>query len=133
MTELIPYVWLAGLIHVCMIGAQIPLSRLLHFKENLSKVTPIIRQIFIVHYIYIALYLLTFSVLCLLFAPLLVSGTDIGKSLSGFMALFWILRIFIQLFYYDPEIKKKNRLGHVFFTSCFVFLSLVFTLSALGS
>ena len=32
-----------------------------------------------------------------------------GKVLSGFIAGFWLLRIVLQVVYYDPEMRRENR------------------------
>jgi hypothetical protein len=38
----------------------------------------------------------------------------------------------IQLFFYDPEIRKQNRIGDVVFLLAFSYLGVVFAVAALG-
>jgi hypothetical protein len=38
----------------------------------------------------------------------------------------------IQLFFYDPEIRRQNRLGDVIFLLAFSYLGVVFGIAALG-
>ena len=59
-------------------------------------------------------------------------GSGLGCWTSGFLAVFWGARVFVQAFYYDAELKRQNRAAHVFFLSAFVYLALVFTAAALG-
>ncbi len=129
MNPLVPYIWIAGVVHLMIVGMNLPLPRVLHYRENLSKVPVIIRQIFIVHSVYIVLVLVGFSLLCFLFAEDLCGKTHLGSFLSGFLAIFWLIRLFIQLFYYDPEMKKKYYLVHIGFTFAVTFLSAVFLIA----
>jgi hypothetical protein len=62
-----------------------------------------------VHWIYIVLVVGLFSALCFGFAQDLAGATALGRFLSTFMAAFWLLRIDLQCFYYDREIRRANR------------------------
>jgi cyanate permease len=62
-----------------------------------------------VHWVYIVIVLGLFAALCFGFAPELAGGSGLGRFLSGFMAGFWLLRIVLQIFYYDREIRRENR------------------------
>ena len=50
-----------------------------------------------------------FAALCLGFAPDLAGASAIGRFLSAFIAGFWLLRIVLQIFYYDGEVRRENR------------------------
>ena len=132
MSPLIPYIWLAGAVHVFIVAMNVPLPKMLGYREELARVSPIIRQIFVVHSIYILLVLIGLSLLCFRFAPQLAGGSPIGVFLSGCMAVFWGLRLLIQLFYYDASLKSKHRIAHLTFTLAIGFLSGVFAIAALG-
>src|SRR5712692_2461885 len=106
MQTLIPLLWVAGGIHLGIGVANFALPRRLRYRENLSKVSPIIRQIFVVHSLYIVVVVLLFAALCLFFAPDLAGASRLGRFLSAAMAVFWLLRIPLQLFYYDGELPK---------------------------
>lgn len=102
-------IWLAGAIHAGIVLANFPLPGRLRVRENLGDVPVFLRQIFYVHWIYIVLVVALFSALCFGFAPDLAGATALGRFLSAFMAAFWLLRIFLQCFYYDREIRRANR------------------------
>ena len=48
------------------------------------------------------------------------------------MALFWLARVAIQLFYYAAELRRDNRLADVAFILAALFLGSVFTAAAVG-
>ena len=122
---------IAGMLQLLVSGANFILPRLLHYRENLAKMTPIMRQIFLVHAAYIVLVLLGNAALCLFFAHELCGTDPLGKYLSGFLALFWSSRVVVQLAYYDRATKAHFFWGHVFFTSIFLYFALVFTAATL--
>ncbi len=105
MTELI---WGAGAVHLGIIGANIPLPGRLRVREKLAGVPRFVRQIFYVHWIYIVIVLGLFAGLCFGFAPELAGASAIGRFLSGFMTGFWLLRILLQVFYYDCAMRREN-------------------------
>jgi hypothetical protein len=52
--------------------------------------------------------------------------------LSACLALFWFLRIPVQLFYYDSQIKKLNPAANVAMTMALMFLCGIFAVAAWG-
>jgi hypothetical protein len=133
MRTLIPWLWVAGAIQLVIIAANFALPKKLRCRENLVKVSPMIHEVFVVHWIYIVLVLGIFTTLCFWFAPELAGGSRLGRFLSLAMAIFWLLRVPIQLFFYDPEIRRQNRLADVAFLLTFSYLGMVFGASALGA
>lgn len=132
MNKLIPFIWAAGVVHLLITSVNFFLPAKLRYAENLSKVSTIIQQIFVVHSIYIVLVLLGLSGLCFAFAPELAGATSLGRALSGFIAVFWSVRVPIQLFYYDPALKRENLAVHILFTTAFIYLAVLFIVAVLG-
>jgi hypothetical protein len=118
---------LAGVLQFIIAAANFFLPAKLHYHENLAKVSPIIRQIFTVHSIYIVLVLVGFGLICLLFPHDLCGASALGKFLSSFLAIFWGLRVVLQFCYYDSAVKKEHPLGTMFFGSVFLYLAVAFT------
>jgi hypothetical protein len=125
-------IWVAGIVQLMIASVNFFLPRRLRYAENLANVSTIVRQIFIVHSVYIVLVLTGLASLCIFFARELAGPSELGRCLSGFLAVFWMLRVGIQLFYYDTALKRENRLVHIFFTMAFVYLATVFTVAAIG-
>ena len=130
---LIPWLWVAGAVQVVIIAANFVLPKKLRCRENLARVSPMIREVFVIHWIYIVFVLGIFASLCFWFAPELASASRLGTFLSAFMGVFWLLRVPIQLFFYDPEIRRQNRLGDVTFLVFFSYLGIVFSVAAVGA
>jgi hypothetical protein len=130
MNRLVPYIWAAGIIQWVIASANLFIPAKLGYGENLVKVSTIVRQIFIVHAVYVVGVLIGLGALSLWFAPELASGPGLGRFLSLLMAAFWLPRIFVQLGYYDNRVKKQHRAAHWFFTLLFIYLGVVFTLAA---
>jgi len=133
MNSLIVLIWIAGTIQMIIAAANIFLPRKLQYRQNLNKVSPIVRQIFIIHSVYIVLIILIFSGLCFLFPYELIGSHPLGRYMCGVLAIFWLARVPIQLFYYDERLKRENPMANVFFTGAFLFLALTFSsIAALG-
>jgi hypothetical protein len=101
-------IWVGGAIHAGIVLANIPLPHRLRVRDNRSGVPQFLRQIFYVHWLYIVLVVGFFSTLCFGFAHQLADATSLGRFLSAFIGSFWLLRIFLQCFYYDREVRRAN-------------------------
>lgn len=132
MRLLIPWLWAAGAVQLFILAANSVVPRKLDCRENLARVSPMIRTVFVVHWAYIALVLGIFTALSFWFAPELAGASRLGRFLSAAIAVFWICRVPIQLFVYDPEIRRKNRLADLIFLAAFSYLGLVFSIAAFG-
>jgi hypothetical protein len=92
----------------------------------------VLRQVFIVHWVYIVLVLLGFGTLCFLFAPELASGHPLARFLTASMAVFWCSRGLLQLFVYDRNTRRAHTRADMAFLLACAFLTGVFLLAARG-
>jgi len=120
------FIQLAGAMQLFTAAANFVLPAKLRYRDNLAKVSPIIRQIFIVHSAYIVLVLTGFGLVCLLFPADLCGASPLGKFLCAFLALFWGLRVGIQFGYYDSSIRKEHPWGALIFGTIFFYLGVTF-------
>ncbi len=118
--------YVAGGIHFGILGMNAFLPALLRYEENLAKTDPIIRQVFYVHNAYILLMLAFIGSLCLFLPDALMTGGRLATVLNGFFALFWGVRIIVQLVYYDQQVKERFYAVHLLFTGAISFLTFVF-------
>jgi hypothetical protein len=102
-------IWIAGAIQAGIVLANAALPGRLRVRENLTDLPVFLKQIFYVHWIYIVLVVGLFSILCFAFAGDLAGASFLGRFLSAFLCGFWLLRIFLQFFYYDNEVRRANR------------------------
>ena len=124
-------IWGAGVVHAGIVLANIPLPARLRVRERLAPVPRFLRQIFYVHWIYIVIVVGLFAALCFGFAPELAGASVLGRFLSGFMAGFGLLRIGLQVFYYDGEMRRENRGLDMVYLGALVGLVLIFGMAAL--
>jgi hypothetical protein len=124
-------IWLAGVIYIAIVLANLPLPRKLRVSENLASVPRFLRQVFYVHWFYIVLIVAFFSALCFGFTRDLMGASALGRFLSGFMAVFWLLRLVLQLFYYDSELRQQIRVLDAIYNLVLVALVVIFGFAAL--
>ena len=124
-------IWGAGVVHAGIVLANIPLPGRLRVRERLAPVPRFLRQIFYVHWIYIVIVVGLFAALCFGFAPELAGASVLGRFLSGFMAGFWLLRIGLQVFYYDGEMRRENRGLDMLYLGALVGLVVIFGMAAI--
>ena len=132
MHALLRLLWLAGFVQLAIACANFFLPRKLKYRENLSRVSPIIRQIFVVHSVYIVGVVLLFAALTFGFAGELTSGQGMGRFLAASIAVFWLVRAPVQLLYYDAVLRKENRWGDIAFTAAALFLAATYGAAALA-
>jgi hypothetical protein len=132
MRVLLQLLWLAGLVQVAIASANLFLPEKLKYRENLSRVSPIVRQIFVVHSVYIVAVVLLFAALTFGFAGELASGHWLGRFLAASIALFWLFRAPVQLLYYDATLRKENRWGDIAFTAAALFLTATYGAASLA-
>jgi uncharacterized membrane-anchored protein len=124
--------WLAAAVQIVMAASNIFLPELLRYQENLSRVSPIIRQMFLTHVIYLVGIVLLFAAITAVFSSELASGRGLGRFLSAAIACFWLFRVPVQLFYYDANLRKTNRLGDFAYSAAAAFLSMAYGAAALA-
>ncbi len=109
----------------CSFAGEVARSR------ALGRSAAFVRQIFYVHWVYIVIVLGMFAALCFRFGRELAGATSMGRFLSGFMAAFWLLRIALQILYYDREIRRENRVLDALYLVALFVLVVVFGAAAL--
>jgi hypothetical protein len=131
MPILITALWIAGFVQLAIALANFVLPRKLNYRENLARVAPMVRQIFIVHSGYIAGIVVLFAAITFGFAPELAGGRGLGRFLAASIAVFWACRVPLQVFYYDSELRRRNRASDVAITVALLFLIVTYGAAAL--
>ncbi|HTC95648.1 MAG TPA: hypothetical protein VK699_19550 [Terriglobales bacterium] len=104
-----------------------------NWKTDLAKLSLLNRQIFIVHCFFISLTLVLMGGITLFYTGALLEPT--GLSRVGLMAVivFWLCRLFIQFFVYDPALWRGNKFNtrmHVLFSAIWVYVVLTYFFAA---
>ncbi len=116
----------AGVVLIIIAGANVFIPAKLGYAENLARVSPIVRQVFTIHALYILLVVVGSGALCLFLAPRLSAADPLSAAVSGFLAFFWSLRLVIQLFYMDGKFVRQHLLAHFAYLLACGFLGFVF-------
>ncbi len=132
MRGLLQLLWLAGFVQLTIAAANFSLPRKLKYRENLFRVSPIIRQIFVVHSFYIVGIVLLFAAVTFGFAGELASGHGLGRFLAAAIAVFWLARAPVQLLYYDAALRRENRWGDIAFAASALFLAVTYGAAVFG-
>jgi len=132
MHPLIPLLWAAGAVQLLVASVNFFLPRELDYRSSLARLTPIVREVFVVQAAYIVLVLVALAALCFAFPAELAGGSTLGRALSAFLTVFWGLRLLIQLFYYEASLKRRRPLLNLGFLLAFAYLTGVFGAAALG-
>jgi len=125
------FVYVAGALHLVVASANVFAFGKFRYLEHLRGVPTVVRQVFLVQNAYIMLVQAGFALLCFFFAGELTAGRPLGRSLAGFLAVFWGSRVLLQLSYYDRELRRANRPFDVLFLAADGYLAAVFALAAL--
>jgi hypothetical protein len=122
----------AGCIQVAIVLANFYLPGKLRYSENMARVAPIIRQVFFVHAGYIVGIVLLFAVVTFGFADELASGRGLGRFLAAAISVFWLVRVPVQMFYYDGSLRRANRLGDAAMLAALAFLAAAYGAAAIA-
>jgi hypothetical protein len=122
------FVWLAGLLQFCQIPAMIASPKMLNWKEDLAKLSPINRNIVLVIGAAIVLTGVGLGVVVVVGATEMVGGGRLGTALCGFLGVFWLYRDAVQVFIYRKIWPKggMGTLSHCGLTALFTFQAAVY-------
>ncbi len=123
------HLWVAGVLQWLIASSNLFAARIFAYRAEIAKLSPFVREVFIVQNIYIMAIVSMFGIVSIVFASELAGGSGLGRFLSGFLAVFWGGRIIIQLFFYDQEVKRSRPIANVLFLATFIYLCSVFTVA----
>jgi|RhiMetdeSRZDD1v2_1073273.scaffolds.fasta_scaffold973651_2 hypothetical protein len=130
--RLIPFFWLAGVVHLLIASANFVAWRMFDYRGELAKVSRTVRQVFVVQNVFIVVVLCAIAGLCFVHAADLAGATTLGRRVSTFLAAFWALRLVIHLAYYDRVKRGQHPVFDLLFVAAFVYLIAVFMLGAIA-
>jgi hypothetical protein len=123
-------------IHFTIISISLIALALLHatfpkhfnWKQELSSLSIMNRQIMYVHSFFIALMIFLVGLLCLTSSNELLH-TTLGKRISLGLGIFWAARLYVQFFGYSSKIWKGKPFEttiHIFFSIYWAYLTTIF-------
>ena len=123
-------IWLAGLAQIALATGSLAIPQILKWRAELAKVRVLIKQMFWIYAAYIFVINLSFGILSLFAYRELTSGSKLAAVITGFITVYWILRVAIQFFYFDRSdfpTGKWHKAGEIVLVSVFIFLSVVYS------
>ena len=131
MTWIVPYVWIGGGLQLLIAISNVFAAKMFRYREKLRTLPPHVAEVFVVQNVFIMFTVVGMSVLCFAFAEELAGASLLGRSLSGFLSVFWCGRLIFQLFFYDRELRRQHRSFDVLFLLSFAYLVAAFAIGAL--
>jgi len=110
---------IAGSLLIVLSLLHITLPRYFNWKNELSRLNQMNRQMMYVHTFFIALIVLLMGLLCVTSSRELIE-TTIGNRLALGLGIFWSFRLFVQFFGYS----SSNWKGKTFETIIHIILSI---------
>ncbi len=124
---------LAGVAHLAIAAGNLLLPRLFDYRTHLPAMAAPIRQIYISHSFFIILVLTLIGVLCLAFPADLAGASQLGRWLSGGLALFWGARLVLQACWFERAMLRRLRWLSLPFTMVVSAFVALFAFCALGA
>jgi hypothetical protein len=124
-----------GILHFGTLTAGALVPKVLDFRGQLRDVSPLLRQLIWVYAAFIFLTIAGFGLVSVALAESLSSGAPLARAVCGFIAVFWTIRLLIQLFIYDARPYLGDwpiKLGYHGLTVVFSYHSAVYSIAALS-
>lgn len=119
-----------GILLIILASIHVIFPRYFSWKQELSVLSIMNRQMMYVHSFFIALVVFLMGLLCLTSASELI-GTSLGRRVSFGFGIFWFIRLIVQFFGYSSKIwrgKRFETLIHILFSIFWIYLSIIFIL-----
>jgi alginate O-acetyltransferase complex protein AlgI len=123
-------IWLAGVGHFCTLIAGVQMPFRLHWKEELARLSRFNRKIMLNYTAYVGAIVIAFGYLTLKLHDELLAGDKVAMHLAGLIAIFWIGRILVDMFYFKHDDWPKGPefvIGHAVLDTLFVAMASVYT------
>jgi alginate O-acetyltransferase complex protein AlgI len=122
--------WLAGIGHFCTLfaGLQVPFK--FNWKEELSRLSRFNQKIMLNYAGYVGMMIVAFGYLTLKLHNEFLYGDKICINLAGLIAIFWIVRLCVDFFYFHHDDWPKGPefvIGHTCLVSLFLAMASVYS------
>jgi len=119
---------LAGIAHLVSLSAIVYAPIHLGWHQALGRVSKLLRQMGQVYHYYTAGTIVAMGLVSLACPRDLVSGSPLGRAVCGYIALFWIVRLAVQLYYdFRPHVDRFwLRLSYHALSALFVAFGLLY-------
>jgi hypothetical protein len=123
---------LAGVVMASLVVVNVMVPGHFHWREEMSRLSLVNRQIFQAHSVFLVLTLALFSALLLTCGPALLEPTRLSRAVLTGLTIFWGLRMVMQWWFYSPLIWRGHRFNtvmHYTFSVVWVYVTTVFAVA----
>jgi hypothetical protein len=106
-----PHLRISGALLIALALSHLWFPRRFAWATELSALSLLNRQIFLVHSFFIALFVFLNSVLFTGYTGLLLEPGPLRDVVLTGIAVFWLCRLLVQSFVYDRRLWRGNRLN----------------------
>lgn len=124
---------LAGLGQLALALASLAIPRVLRWREETAKLRPLTRQVFWTYAAYIFSFHVAFGLLSAFAPQRLLDRTPLARTVAGFIAVYWGVRLALQFFCFDRSERPPGalaKLAEAALTALFLGLTIVYALVA---
>ena len=125
----------AGLIQLAISASSLAIPWLLGWKEDVARLRPLTARVFWTYAGYILVTNISFGLLSLLMPEQLAQHSPLAIAVAGFIAIYWLSRLVIQITVFDRVESPKEplfRVARVLYLSAFASLVVVYSMTAIG-
>ena len=129
MTDLGLHLRICGAMLLALSALHLIFPRRFQWKEDLSQLSLLNRQIFYVHTFFLCVILVMMGALSLFATSELLQKSGLAAWVAAGLTVFWQLRLLTQHFVYDRQLWRGKALEtfvHVVFTLLWAYLSAVY-------
>ena len=126
---LLVHLHVGGLAMASLIVVNLFVPSRLHWREEMSRLSLVNRQIFQVHTVFLVVTLALFSGLLLTCAGELLEPTRLSRAILIGLTIFWALRLAVQWCFYSSALWRGHRFNtfvHCVFSVLWIYLTSVF-------
>jgi hypothetical protein len=119
---------IVGALMALLVVVNLVVPSLFNWRDELSRVSLLNRQIFQAHTFFIVLLLALFAALFGLYADALLEPTRLSRAVLIGLTIFWGLRMLMQWFFYSPAIWRGDRFNtimHGAFSAAWVYVTAI--------
>ncbi|MDB5257420.1 MAG: hypothetical protein JWM14_2115 [Chitinophagaceae bacterium] len=120
---------LCGIGHIVLSVVSTIIPKALNWKKELGPLQPLLRQMFWTYAAYILILNFCFGIVSIFGKNELLNHSFLAKSITLFISLYWLARVFIQFFYFDTTQAPKGlfyTIGEIALIILFIIFTIVY-------
>ena len=127
---------LAGIGQLLLSVASLAIPRVLNWRQELTAVSPLTRSLFWTYAAYTLGIHVCFAAISILAPRELARGGILAAAITGFIAVYWGVRLLLQFTWYDRTVVGTRvlfRLAEIGLVALFAALTLIYSAATLGN